>query len=111
MRNASRPSEREGFSRAVCGQVVLTRVEGLFSNPSVGSPRRFCPPACRVAAHRRRQAGIPENTPLQRTGGRNRRLGAPEEGEARAIASAPTHRVVIWEISLIDPGEIPKSPA
>jgi hypothetical protein len=79
MRNASRPLEHEGFSCAVCGRVVITRVEGLFSNPKVGSPRRFCSPACRVAAHRRRQAGIPENTPPQRTGGRNRRLGTREE--------------------------------
>ena len=79
MRNASRPFEREGFSCAVCGQVVIIRIEGLFSNPKVGSPRRFCSPACRVAAHRRRQAGIPENTPLQRTGGRNRSLGTEEK--------------------------------
>jgi len=79
MRNASCPFEREGFSCAACGQVVITRIEGLFSNPKVGSPRRFCSLACRVAAHRRRQAGIPENTPLRRTGGRNRRLGAQEE--------------------------------
>ena len=79
MRNASRPLDREGFSCAVCGRAVITRIEGLFSNPRGGSPRRFCSPACRVAAHRRRQAGVPENTPLQRLGGRKRRLGTTEE--------------------------------
>jgi hypothetical protein len=79
MRNASEDPGRASFTCALCGRVVVTAVEGLFSNPRAGSPRRFCSPACRVAAHRRRQAEIPENTPLQRTGGRNRRLRSPEE--------------------------------
>jgi hypothetical protein len=74
MRNASDKEGRESFSCATCGRVVVTAIEGLFCNPSVGSPRRFCSAACRAAAHRRRRAGVPEDTPRQRTGGRARRL-------------------------------------
>ncbi len=35
---------------------------------------RFCSPACRQAAWRRRQAGVSESTPRQLSGGRSRRL-------------------------------------
>jgi len=62
-----------------CGHSTVTAVEGLFVNPKPGSPRRFCSPACRQAAYRRRRAGVNESTPAQRQGGRNRRLEAIEE--------------------------------
>jgi hypothetical protein len=74
MRNASDPPARHGITCASCGAFTLTAIEGLFSNPRVGSPQRFCSPACRAAAWRRRQAGVTENIPRQRTGGRSRRL-------------------------------------
>jgi hypothetical protein len=57
-----------------CGRNIVTAIDGLFYNPQTGSPRRFCDPGCRQAAYRRRKAGTPENTPLQYTGGRNRKL-------------------------------------
>ena len=57
-----------------CGTDTVIAVEGLFNNPKPGSPRRFCSPACRQAAHRRRQAGVAETVPAQRSGGRNRSL-------------------------------------
>ena len=63
MRNASDPPARHGITCASCGAFTLTAIEGLFSNPRVGSPQRFCSPACRAAAWRRRQAGVHENTP------------------------------------------------
>ena len=53
---------------------ITTDTKGLYNIPDVGSPRRFCDPACRQAAYRRRQKGAPENTPRQTTGGRNRNL-------------------------------------
>jgi hypothetical protein len=83
MRNASRRSAgqapndgpaRTSFVCACCGRTVVTTVEGSFYNPTVGSKRRFCDPACRQAAWRRRKAGAPEATPLQRRGGRSRGL-------------------------------------
>jgi len=79
MRDASGRPEREVFSCECCGRDTVIAVAGLFSNPRPGSPRRFCSPACRQAAYRRRRAGVNESTPAQRQGGRNRRLGAPEE--------------------------------
>ena len=90
MRNASRwpdgqaPNDepaRTSFVCACCGRTVVTVVEGSFYNPPVGSKRRFCDPACRQAAWRRRKAGVAEATAPQRTGGRARRLakgGGPE---------------------------------
>ena len=75
MRNASLPPRRDGFTCNACGRFVTTEIDGLYRNPAVGSPRRFCDPACRQAAHRRRRAGAAEDTPRQITGGRNRRLG------------------------------------
>jgi hypothetical protein len=74
IRNASEPPVRHGITCATCGTFTLTAIKGLFSNPRVGSPQRFCSPACRAAAWRRRQAAVPEDTPRQRTGGRSRRL-------------------------------------
>lgn len=59
-----------------CGRDTVTAVEGLFRVPQTGSPRRFCSPACRQAAYRRRRAGVTELTPAQRQGGRNRNLQA-----------------------------------
>jgi hypothetical protein len=63
MRNASDPPARHGITCASCGAFTLTAIEELFSNPRVGAPQRFCDPACRAAAWRRRQAGVHENTP------------------------------------------------
>jgi hypothetical protein len=65
---------REGFTCASCRRVVVTAVTGVFANPSVGSPARFCSPACRTAAWRRRRAGVPEDAPRQHHGGPNRSL-------------------------------------
>ena len=76
MRNASEAPTRTGFTCASCGRYTVTAVEGHFANPRVGSTQRFCSPACRQAAWRRRQSGVSENTPRQRTGGRARRLRA-----------------------------------
>ncbi|MGH9157109.1 MAG: hypothetical protein ACRD1K_15010 [Acidimicrobiales bacterium] len=77
MRDASDQPRREGFTCEGCGRLTVTAVEGIFRNPTVGSPRRFCTPACRQAASRRRRAGIPESTPRQHQGGRGRRLTPP----------------------------------
>ena len=73
MRNALEHG-RHGVTCASCGAFSVTAVDGLFSNPRVGSQQRFCSPACRVAAWRRRRAGVAEDPPKQRTGGRSRRL-------------------------------------
>jgi hypothetical protein len=72
--NSSEP-QRTSFVCACCGRTVVTAIEGLFYNPPVGSKQRFCGSACRQAALRRRRAGVSENAPLQRQGGRSRRLG------------------------------------
>jgi MYM-type Zinc finger with FCS sequence motif len=78
MRDALPPSPdglaRSGFTCHACGQVVVTTIEGLYHNPPVGSTQRFCSPACRQAAWRRRRAGAAEHTPRQHTGGRGRKL-------------------------------------
>jgi hypothetical protein len=78
MRDDSDPVRR-GFVCEVCQRFIVTAIEGLYSWPTVGSPQRFCTPACRQAAYRRRRAEAPEATPLLRKGGRNRRLKALEE--------------------------------
>jgi hypothetical protein len=80
MRDTSPTPERAGFWCASCGREVVTAIEGLFYNPPVGSERRFCDHACRQAAYRRRRAGVEEGTPLQRKGGRRRRLN-PGQGQ------------------------------
>ena len=61
-----------------CGRVVVTTVEGVFSNPAVGSVQRFCSASCRQAAYRRRRSGVAEDLPRQRTAGRGRRLDRPD---------------------------------
>ena len=65
---------RHGLLCQACHRVVVTSVEGLFHNPERGSRQRFCSPTCRQSAYRRRQAGVPETTPPQPRGGRNRSL-------------------------------------
>ena len=77
MRDASIPPRREGFTCPVCQCRIVTSVEGIFRNRKAGSDRRFCDPACRQAAYRRRRAGAPEDTPRQLKGGRNRALNHP----------------------------------
>jgi hypothetical protein len=81
MRNAygtpPRPEDepqRTSFVCACCGRTIVTAVEGLYYNPALGSKQRFCDPACRQAAWRRRKAGVSEAAPLQRKGGRSRQL-------------------------------------
>ncbi len=78
MRDASTPDAtpegREAFTCASCGHLTVTAIEGLFHNPQVGSPSRFCSAACRTAAWRRRRAGATEDTPRQHQGGSNRSL-------------------------------------
>ena len=53
---------REGFTCASCRRFVVTAVTGVFANPKVGSPTRFCSPACRTAAWCCRRVGVPEDT-------------------------------------------------
>jgi hypothetical protein len=74
MRDASDRPAPEGFTCPVCGRFIVTAIDGFWSTPTSGSPRRFCDPACRQAAYRRRRAGVTEATPRQTTGGRNRHL-------------------------------------
>ena len=77
MRDASGATGPGRVSRCqCCGTDNVIAVEGLFANPKPGSPRRFCSPACRQAAYRRRRAGVAETTTLQRSGGRDRNLHA-----------------------------------
>ncbi len=73
------PASRDGLQRTglrcqCCGRVIVLSVEGLFTTATRGSTQRFCGPACRQAAYRRRRAQTPENTPAQHQGGRRRRL-------------------------------------
>jgi hypothetical protein len=74
MRNAPGEPRRTEFICACCRRTITTAIEGLFYNPPVGSPQRFCSSSCRQKAWRRRRAGVPEATPLQWRGGRSRRL-------------------------------------
>lgn len=84
MRDASRSPARDGFTCEACARAVTTSIEGLYTNAKVGSPTRFCGPACRQAAYRRRQAGVAENTPLQYHGGRGRSLRDPDRRSPNA---------------------------
>jgi hypothetical protein len=81
MRDALPPTPdgraRHGFTCPVCDRQIVTSVEGLFTNPARGSRQRFCSPACRQAAYRRRRAAAPETEPLQPRGGRSRSLTKP----------------------------------
>jgi hypothetical protein len=74
MRDASHQPDREGFTCPVCGRFIVTAIDGLWRTRRAGSGRRFCDPACRQAAYRRRRAGVAETTPRQTTGGRDRHL-------------------------------------
>ncbi len=62
-----------------CGREIVFSVEDHYELPARGNTQRFCDPACRQAAYRRRRAGVPENTPAQRQGGRGRGLTAPSK--------------------------------
>jgi hypothetical protein len=83
MRDASTSTtdepSRSGFTCQACQRFIVTAVEGLFTNPHRGSPQRFCSPACRQAAYRRRNADVAEDHPRQHTGGRNRRLKTDDQ--------------------------------
>jgi hypothetical protein len=85
MRDALPPSRsglpRYGFTCQACQQVVTTEITGLFTTPNRGSTQRFCSPACRQAAHRRRRAGVTEDQPRQHTGGRTRRLNKDRQDQ------------------------------
>ena len=71
---------------------------GALSSPCCGMgtcAQRFCDPACRQVAYRRRRANAPENTPAQRQGGRGRKLNpSPGPGGAKSdrADSAPSPR-------------------
>jgi hypothetical protein len=88
MRNASDLPRRDGFTCEHCGRFCVTAIDGVFSNPKAGSARRFCDPACRQAAWRRRRAGVAENTPTQQSGGRRRRL-QPQNSDTPNIVVTP----------------------
>lgn len=85
MRDALPPSPhgapRYGFRCQCCGQLTVTDVEGLFANPTRGSTQRFCSPACRQAAYRRRRVGATETQPRQHTGGRSRGLTKDQQNQ------------------------------
>lgn len=87
MRDASEEPGREGFTCSVCGRFITTALEGFWATPKAGSPRRFCDPACRQAAYRRRRAGLPEDSPLQITGGRDRRLTGPSAASGKEVTT------------------------
>ena len=63
-----------GFACARCGRQIVTSIAGVPARRAAGSPQRFCSPACREAARRRRRAEVPENAPLQPGGGGTRSL-------------------------------------
>ncbi len=79
MRDASDRPPRDVSRCQCCGRDTVIAVDGLFRNPQPGSPRRFCSPACRQAAYRRRRAGVAESTRPQRSGGRDRSLRTTKE--------------------------------
>lgn len=81
MRDASDRPARDGFTCHHCGRFIVTAVDGLWRTRRAGSARRFCDPACRQAAYRRRRAGVTEDTARQTTGGRNRNLKTPDSKE------------------------------
>jgi len=81
---------RTGLACQCCGTLIVLSVEGLFVWPSRGSNRRFCTPACRQAAYRRRQADAPEDTPAQHHGGRGRHLSPPPDHPINTRPSTTT---------------------
>lgn len=70
-----------GFTCPPCGRFVRTGLDGVLWRARTGSAPRFCSPGCRQAAYRRRLAGVGENLPLQRLGGRNRSLARRSDDE------------------------------
>jgi hypothetical protein len=79
LRYAFKQVVREGFHCPSCDRDIVTTIAGVFANPKVGSPQRFCSASCRQAAYRRRKAGVAESTQGQFKGGRDRRLKNAEE--------------------------------
>ncbi len=77
MRDASSRPPRQVFHCAACGREVLIWVEGIYARATVGSAHRFCDPACRQRAYRRRKAGVAEDSAAQLAGGRRRSLTKP----------------------------------
>lgn len=73
---------RTGFQCRSCDRVIVLSVEGIIHHTPRGTAQRFCTPACRQAAYRRRQAHAPENTPAQHHGGRGRKLNPQPTGGA-----------------------------
>ena len=67
--------ERTGLYCQCCGREIVLSVQGVFAYAPRGSSRRFCDPACRQAAYRRRIASVEENTPPPAT----RRTGTPTQ--------------------------------
>jgi hypothetical protein len=60
------PPNRDGLKRTglqcqCCGHEIVLAVESVFARTPRGSAQRFCGPACRQAAYRRRQAHVEEN--------------------------------------------------
>jgi len=90
MRDASPlPPNRDGLDRSglhcqCCGREIVLSVEGLFTTTARGSAQRFCTPAWRQAAYRRRRAQAAEDAPLQQRGGRGRRLTTEPPGGAKS---------------------------
>ncbi len=91
MRDASEEPDREGFICPVGGRFITTVLVGIWATPKAGSRRRFCDPACRQAAYRRRRAGVAESTPRQITGGRGRRLTGPPTASGKEVTT-PAHQ-------------------
>ena len=87
MRDASEEPGREGFTCPVCGRFITTALAGFWVTPKAGSPRRFCDPACRQAAYRRRQAGVAEGTPQQTSGGRDRCLTGQPTASGKEVTT------------------------
>jgi len=85
--------DRTGLQCQSCGRVIVLSVKDLYQTPARGSARRFCDPACRQAAYRRRQAHVPENTPAQQQGGRGRNLNPkpPQPGGAKSSRQGGAH--------------------
>ncbi len=133
MRHASGPPASEGFHCASSGRFTVTAVHGLFRNLNVGSPARFCSPACRVAAWRRRNNGARERTtptprrqhpqpPEHPPGGhqedRLELTASPRSGDfprppagTRACPLTLVHRRQPARTSRSAPGRLPRLPA
>ncbi len=89
LRDAPEAAVRDGFRCDSCGRFNVTAVVGLFARRRAGSAQRFCDPACRQAAYRRRRAGVQEDTPLQLHGGRSRRLNTSPDQNIGWPATSP----------------------